>query len=182
MGATGNTGVRQLSPEGRNGNLVPMSSQLRVQTPAPAAAPAAVTTATSPPAPALRWVLVAISCGGVLGALARYGIGVSFPARAGGFPLATFAINATGCFLIGILMEVITERATPHPLIRPFVGVGVLGGFTTFSTYAVDVQRLIDHGTARTGLAYLVATPVTAFLAVWLGLALVRVFPGGKQC
>ncbi|WP_405096119.1 FluC/FEX family fluoride channel [Micromonospora sp. NBC_01412] len=113
-------------------------------------------------------VLGVIAAGGVLGALARAGLQTAFPHRPTGFPWATFAVNVTGCLLIGALMAVVAAGRT-RPLTRPFLGVGVLGGFTTFSTYAVDVRLAVAAGAAGTALAYLVATLVGALVAVWLG-------------
>ncbi|SCL33598.1 camphor resistance protein CrcB [Micromonospora rhizosphaerae] len=113
-------------------------------------------------------VLGAIAAGGVLGALARAGIQAAFPHHPTGFPWATFGINVTGSLLIGALMAVIGARPT-GPLVRPFLGVGLLGGFTTFSAYAVDTQRAVAVGAAGTALAYLAATVVGALLAVWAG-------------
>ncbi len=114
-------------------------------------------------------VLAAIAVGGIIGAEARYGLGVLWPHPSNGWPWSTLAINATGCVLIGVVMVLITERFTPHPLLRPFLGVGVLGGYTTFSTFAADVVVLAVHGRPWPALGYLVATPVTALVAVWLG-------------
>ncbi|WP_446210060.1 FluC/FEX family fluoride channel [Micromonospora sp. IBSANI012] len=113
-------------------------------------------------------VLAAIAAGGVLGALARTGLQAAFPHPPTGFPWATFGINVAGCLLIGLLMAVITARPT-GPLVRPFLGVGVLGGFTTFSTYVVDAQRAVAAGAPGTALAYLAATLVGALLAAWTG-------------
>ena len=117
-------------------------------------------------------VLAVISAGGVLGALARYGLQHAFPHRAEQFGFATFAVNAVGCLLIGVLMALITEVWPGRRLLRPFLGVGVLGGFTTFSTYVVDIQQAVAAGAARTALAYLAATVVVALLAVWTGATL----------
>jgi CrcB protein len=61
-----------------------------------------------------------------------------------------------------------------HRLVRPFFGTGVLGGFTTFSTYAVDIQKLVNSGHARTGLAYLAGTMLAALAAVWIAATLTR--------
>lgn len=119
-------------------------------------------------------VLAMISVGGALGALARYGIGVAFPAAASGFPWGTFAVNVAGSLLIGVLMVLVTEVWPDRRLIRPFVGVGVLGGFTTFSAYAVDIQRLLDADAAGTALAYLAGTLAAALAAVAVGLAVTR--------
>jgi CrcB protein len=113
-------------------------------------------------------LLGAVAGGGVLGALARAGAQTAFPHPPAGFPWATLGVNVTGCLLIGVLMAVLTARPA-GTLVRPFLGVGVLGGYTTFSTYAVDVQRALVAGAPGTALAYLVATPVGALLAVWAG-------------
>ncbi|MET7337882.1 fluoride efflux transporter CrcB [Nonomuraea sp. NPDC005650] len=118
--------------------------------------------------------LAVISLGGVLGALARYGLGVAFPHPPGGFPWTTFAINVSGCLLIGMLMVAITEIWDAPAWVRPLLGVGVLGGFTTFSTYIVDAGRLLAAGAPRGALLYLVATPVMALAAVWAGSGATR--------
>lgn len=119
-------------------------------------------------------VLAVIAAGGAIGALARYGIGVAWPTPVGAFPGATLTINVLGCAAIGVLMVLITEVWVAHRLVRPFVGTGVLGGFTTFSTYAVDVERLVRVNAARTGLLYMVATPVAALAAVWIAAVITR--------
>ena len=119
-------------------------------------------------------VLAVIALGGMIGALARYQIGISWPTPAGGFPAATLVINLTGCLVIGVLLVTITERWTPHPLLRPLLGTGVLGGFTTFSTFAVDLRALIDSWQAATALAYLLATSIGAVAAAALGMAMAR--------
>jgi CrcB protein len=123
-----------------------------------------------------RWaVLSAISVGGALGALGRYGLSLLLPATPTGFPWGIFLVNVSGCLLIGVLMVLVTEVWTGRRLLRPFLGVGVLGGYTTFSTYVVDIQRLVNAGAAGTALAYLAGTAVFALLAVWIGLTLGRV-------
>ncbi|MEG3628319.1 fluoride efflux transporter CrcB [Streptomyces poriticola] len=112
-------------------------------------------------------ILAAVALGGGSGAAARYAASLAWPAPAGGFPWTTFWVNTVGCALIGVLMVFLTELRPAHRLLRPFVGTGVLGGFTTFSAYAVDIQRLIDQGHVRTALACLAATPLAALAAVW---------------
>lgn len=116
-------------------------------------------------------VLSVIAAGGALGATARYGLGVAFPVAPDGFPWVTFGINASGCALIGVLMVLVAEVWAGRRLVRPFVGVGVLGGFTTFSTYVVDIQRLVDLDAGRIALLYLAGTVVAALAATWVGLA-----------
>lgn len=112
-------------------------------------------------------VVAAVALGGVIGALARYAASVLWPVGSGGFPWTTLGVNVVGCALIGVFMVVITDVWAAHRLVRPFVGTGVLGGFTTFSTYAVEIQHLTDIGAARTGLAYLGLTLLAALAAVW---------------
>ncbi|GIH14188.1 fluoride efflux transporter FluC [Rugosimonospora africana] len=126
-------------------------------------------------------VLGVISLGGAIGSLARFGIGYAFPASPTGFPLATFIVNVTGCLLIGVLMVLIGELWAGRRLVRPFLGVGVLGGFTTFSTYVVDIQRVAQNGAAGTALAYLLATVLAALAAVYLGTRLGRLAVGGLK-
>lgn len=123
----------------------------------------------------VEWpVLAVISAGGVAGALARYGFTEAFPHSAQGFAWATFGINVSGCLLIGVLMVLVSDVWPTRRLLRPFVGTGVLGGYTTFSTYIIDIQQLLAAGAARTALAYLAATLLTALAAVYAGIILTR--------
>ncbi|MFG2780132.1 fluoride efflux transporter CrcB [Streptomyces prunicolor] len=119
-------------------------------------------------------VVAVVALGGALGAVARYAASLWWPAQGGGFPWTTFGINVVGCAVIGVFMVVITDVWAAHRLVRPFFGTGVLGGFTTFSTYAVDIQKLVDGGHPRTALAYLAATLIAALAAVWLGATTAR--------
>ncbi|MGW5555687.1 fluoride efflux transporter FluC [Micromonospora sp. NPDC003944] len=113
--------------------------------------------------------LATIATGGVLGALARAGLQHAVPHPPTGFPWATFTINTFGCLLIGVLMAVLGHLDGGHPLTRPFLGVGVLGGFTTFSTYAVDIHQALVAGAPGTAVAYLAATVLGALVAVGVG-------------
>jgi CrcB protein len=118
-------------------------------------------------------VLGAIALGGAIGALARYGLAVAMPHRPGGFPWSTFLTNVSGCLLIGVLLVMITEVRTVHPLSRPFLGTGILGGFTTFSTFAVDTERLLGYH-PLTAVGYFFGTVVAALLAVQTGVVVTR--------
>jgi fluoride exporter len=128
-------------------------------------------------------VLAVVAIGGGIGALARYGIAQLLPTHGGQFPWGTFVINVSGCFLIGVLMVLITEVWSAHRLVRPFLGVGVLGGFTTFSTYANEIRGLLQPGTVAIAMAYLAGTLSCALLAVVLGVWLTRTGTGllGKR-
>jgi len=126
-------------------------------------------------------VVAAVAAGGALGACARYGAALLWPTAPGAFPWTTLLVNAAGCAVIGVFMVVITEVVTAHPLVRPFLGTGVLGGFTTFSTYAVDAQRLVGGGHAAGAAVYLVATLAAALLSVWAAAAATRRLLGGGR-
>jgi fluoride exporter len=126
--------------------------------------------------------VAAVALGGALGALARWGIGLAWPTPHGAFPLATLLINVVGCLLMGMLVVHVAEIREAHPLVRPFLGVGVLGGFTTFSTFAVDAQQLLAGGRLGIALGYLAATVVASVGAAALGLALARTTAlGGRR-
>lgn len=103
-------------------------------------------------------MLVAIGAGGIAGAEGRYGLSLALPHSTGVFPVSTLVINVTGCALIGVLMVVLLELTAPHRLVRPLLGVGVLGGYTTYSTFAVDVEQLLLTHRPLAALLYCVAT------------------------
>ena len=119
-------------------------------------------------------VLVVIAAGGALGAAARYALSQAWPTTSGGFPSVTLAINVVGCALIGVVLVLASEVWTRHRMLRPFLGTGLLGGFTTFSTYTVDIAQLVGAGHAGTAALYLTATLVPALAAVWLSVATTR--------
>ena len=120
-----------------------------------------------------QWDLVTVcSAGGILGAWARYGLGLAVPHSTHQFPWSVVLINVTGCLLIGSLMVVLLELTSPHRLVRPFLGVGVLGGYTTYSTFAVDVERLALSHQAGLAASYVVVTALACAGAVWLSTTL----------
>ncbi|HEX5969603.1 MAG TPA: fluoride efflux transporter CrcB [Intrasporangium sp.] len=114
-------------------------------------------------------VLGVIAAGGALGAVARYAAGELWPHASDGVPWATLGVNAIGSFLLGLLMFYVTDVWPPRRYVRPFLGVGVLGGFTTFSTYALETRALLAHGRVVSALGYLVGTLVLALGAVVAG-------------
>lgn len=100
-------------------------------------------------------VPAAIALGGALGALARYGLSAAVPHAPGAFAWSTALVNVSGCFLIGVLMVLVTGVWPELRLLRPFLGTGVLGGYTTFSTHVIDVQRMLAADAPATALLYL---------------------------
>jgi CrcB protein len=112
------------------------------------------------------WTSGVIATGGAVGASARWAVGTLLaPADSTGFPLHTFTVNVVGCLLIGLAATRI-ERTTA---LWAFVSTGILGGFTTMSSFAGELDALADAGRTTTALVYLVATLATGFGALLLG-------------
>ena len=119
-------------------------------------------------------LLAPIAAGGALGSLARWGLATALPHGDGAWPWATFLTNVTGCLLLGLLMAFVLGPWSQTRYLRPFLGVGVLGGYTTFSTYELETYVLGGHAPAL-ALLYLLASVVAGIAAAWLGLTLGRV-------
>lgn len=126
-------------------------------------------------------VVAVVALGGVLGACARYGAALLWPTPHGAFPWTTLGVNVAGCAVIGVFMVLITDVWAAKGLVRPFFGTGVLGGFTTFSTYAVDIQRLLEAHRPGLALGYLGLTLLGAMSAVWLTAAGTRRLISGRR-
>ncbi len=119
-----------------------------------------------------------VGIGGALGAMARYGAGVGIGRIAGDFPLATLLINITGSALMGLLVGWLA-RTTPagQNEIRLFVAVGMLGGFTTFSSFSLDTIALVERGEIGQAALYVLASVAVSIAALAAGLWLVRAVP-----
>ena len=118
-----------------------------------------------------RWDIIAvIAAGGAVGSAARYGAGVLWPHDPSQIAWSTFAVNVVGGLLLGLLMVFVNDVWPPRRYIRPFVGVGILGGFTTFSTYMLDTHALLQAGRWPVAMLYLVGTLLVGLVAVWLGI------------
>ena len=121
--------------------------------------------------------LLAIAVGGGLGTLARYGVSRIIQVSQDTFPWATFVTNLTGAFLIGVFLTLLLERFPPMRYPRPFFAIGFLGGFTTFSTLAVETVTLCKDGYPVLGIGYLLATVACGLAACYLGVVLARLSP-----
>jgi CrcB protein len=120
----------------------------------------------------MAYLLAAL--GGALGALARWGVGTAVPSSPGGWPWATLLVNLTGCLLIGVLLAVVLARFPTSTRIRPFLAVGVLGGYTTYSSFAVEVVRLADAGSLPLAAGYVIASVLGGTGCVLTGLLAAR--------
>lgn len=122
-----------------------------------------------------RWdILLVISLGGALGSLARWGVGELLPWSGEDFPWATFIENVSGGFLLGVLMVFLLDVLPPRRYLRPFLGVGLLGGYTTFSTYMLEARELLYSDHVVTAVAYLGGSLLAGLVAVWLGIGTAR--------
>jgi CrcB protein len=120
-------------------------------------------------------VLLAVALGGALGSIARYGADKLIERRSFSiFPWSTFTINATGCLLIGVVVAAFVDRHHTPAWIRAGLVMGVLGGYTTFSTFAQEGLSLFEEGRSEVALAYLLGSMITGVVAVYAGTRLGR--------
>ncbi len=125
-----------------------------------------------------RFLLIAV--GAVLGANARYLVGVWAGDRLGAdFPYGTLIVNGVGSFVLGFVLALGTERLQLSPAVRLLLAVGFLGSFTTFSSYAVESINLWRDANLWRGLVNIVGNNLLGLLAVILGAALARWLQGG---
>ncbi len=128
-----------------------------------------------------EWDLVlAVALGGVVGAEARYALAELMPHGTGAWPWATLVTNVVGSGLIGVLMALLATAGRPPRLVRPLLGTGVLGGFTTFSTFALDLHGLLLAHRPGVALAYVAASLAGCLVATAAAFALVRRLGGAR--
>jgi fluoride exporter len=120
----------------------------------------------------LNVLLVAL--GGAIGAASRYGVSLAFGSRTETWPWATFSINVVGSLLIGVLAGWLSSRADGGEPWRLLLGVGVLGGFTTFSAYSLETLRLIERQDYMGAASYSVGSVIAGLVAVAVGVAIAR--------
>ena len=118
-----------------------------------------------------------VACGAALGGVLRYAVSSAVILRFGTLsaPLATLIINVSGSFFIGVVLETARVRTHLIPLWRPFLATGILGGYTTFSTFSFEALMLYDQGQTLTATAYIVASIVLGLIGVYAGVGLARV-------
>jgi CrcB protein len=110
--------------------------------------------------------LVVVAVGGALGAVLRASLGLAFPVAAGAFPWTTFVINVSGSLLLALLGAVPALRR--HGLMRPFLGAGLLGGYTTLSATSEEARLMLEGGDATLAAGYLLGTLAAGLVGVHL--------------
>jgi CrcB protein len=118
------------------------------------------------------FILLAVALGGAVGSLARYFVAGAIPSYP--FPWGIFVVNVTGGFLMGVIVEMSALKLQLTPEVRAFLTVGVLGGYTTFSTFSLDSALLIQRGAYATAAGYMIGSAVLSVAALFAGLFLVR--------
>lgn len=123
-------------------------------------------------------IVVAVAAGGAIGAPLREEMSRLVTGPAGGFPLSTWLINVSGSFVLGLLLTLIVERWPPTEYARPFVATGIIGAYTTWSTFMVDTDVLVKDGHPALAGVYVLASLAGGLAAVYAGVGLVRRWPG----
>lgn len=119
--------------------------------------------------------VIAIAIGGALGSVMRYGLSNWVHAFVGrGFPYGTLVVNVLGCLAMGILFVLLVERMGESALWRAGLLIGVLGGFTTFSTFSIETFNLIEQGAIARAASNMLASLVLCVGATWFGVILAR--------
>lgn len=122
--------------------------------------------------------LAAMALGGALGTAARYGVAQVVHASPGGFPWPTFWTNVSGSFALGLILAVVLQHFPPRRYLRPFVAVGFIGAYTTYSTFAVETVLLASDGHAGVAVAYAGASLFAGFVMAWVGIWSARLVQG----
>ena len=116
-----------------------------------------------------------IALGGALGAIARYQVALSIQSRIpSAFPWGTFVVNMTGCFIMGAVTTLLSQKIGINENWRYLVPVGFVGAYTTFSTFELETFRAMTQGTAFVGGANVVASVLVGYVALWLGVVAAR--------
>jgi CrcB protein len=119
--------------------------------------------------------VIAIAVGGALGSVLRYGLSTWVHSFAGrGFPYGTLAVNVLGCLAMGVLFVLLVERMGASAVWRAGLLIGVLGGFTTFSTFSIETFNLIEQGAMTKAAGNIAASLILCVGATWLGVILAR--------
>lgn len=117
---------------------------------------------------------LAVGAGGFVGAVLRWLVGLIPIEMRSGFPIKTFVINVAGCFAIGVVTALASKRFPDSARLALFLKVGVCGGFTTFSTFALETEGLIENGGKAAAAAYIAASLICGIAAVFFGQKIIK--------
>ena len=126
-------------------------------------------------------ILVTIALGGTLGTLCRYWVSRVIHVAPDTFPWATFTVNVSGSFVLGLLLTLVIERWPPSRYVRPFFAIGFLGAYTTFSTFMVETDLLVKNGAGDIAALYVVGSLAAGLVAVYLGIVTGRLWPRRRR-
>ena len=123
----------------------------------------------------MKWGVVAgVAMGGAVGSVARYFVAQLQSPSWTGFPYGIFLVNVSGGFIMGVLVELMALRFSVSPEVRAFLTTGVLGGYTTFSTFSLESALLIQKGAMVNATAYVVGSAILSIVALFCGLWVIR--------
>ena len=123
----------------------------------------------------MKWGVVAgVAMGGAVGSVARYFVAQLQSPSWTGFPYGIFLVNVSGGFIMGVLVELMALRFSVSPEVRAFLTTGIMGGYTTFSTFSLESALLIQKGAMVNATAYIVGSAILSIVALFCGLYLVR--------
>jgi len=119
-------------------------------------------------------IILAVAIGGAVGSLLRYFVASAIQQPTMQFPWGIFVVNITGGFIMGVIVELSALKLQISPEVRAFLTIGILGGYTTFSTFSLDSALLIQRGAYMAAAGYIIGSTVLSITALFAGLALVR--------
>ena len=121
--------------------------------------------------------LIAVALGGAAGSMLRYQLGLYILSRyPGNIVAGTLLVNVVGAFLMGILFVLVVERQLLDPVFKPLLLAGLLGGFTTFSAFSIELVQLASRGDWNHAFLYAMLSVVLCFAVAWLGVVAARAF------
>lgn len=121
------------------------------------------------------YMVLAIASGGAIGAVLRHFVGSAILHFGGSsFPWGTLSVNVLGSFIMGSLIAYFAHTGNPSPEVRGFLTVGLLGAFTTFSTFSLDVATLWERGASLAAMGYIMASIIVSIMALFAGMAIIR--------
>ena len=123
-------------------------------------------------------IVTAVAAGGAIGSMARYAVATIQNPTWTGFPYGIFAVNVSGGFIMGVLTELMALKFNVSPEVRAFLTTGIMGGYTTFSTFSLESALLIQRGAYVTASGYIVGSAILSIASLFCGLWLVRALYG----